>query len=487
MRNFSKLFITLLLMALPAISVSAQDNEKEQEQQSKVWTLEECLQYGLKNHPKVIMADSDVKSREASLMSAKAGFDFSLSGGANWRRSKDERSQGKDGEFITSGHSSDSRGESLSLSKPLFDNKKSLRVKQSREGLNAAKKDRETTLISLASNIKTMYFRALQAQYMLQVKLETLDGYEKHLKKVESFVEVGTHAPFDITKAQVNVANARVDLISAKSNLKQALVNVGNAIGIGGPVHIASLELQELPEFTGKEKRELLKVALERPEVKSSEASLKSAKLGLRESKSSHIPTLSASSGYSWNGDMSPQTHGWNVGVSMSWSLFDGRNTKASVKSAKASVDRSKASLDNLKLNIDKEVESSLNDIIDAAQRYKANEILVQQASESLDLAEGRYDAGLGSPLEITDARVDYEKAKGNLVNAYFDCLIAMTTLDSTLGHMPKEYNAETSIVAKDDSEEAEAETEDLSVRIEPMAAEDSEKIDLEFENKSEK
>lgn len=477
MNKFSKIFVTLCLMTAPVWVVSAQETELKEE--PKIWSLEDCLQYGLKNHPKVVMADSDVKSAEASLLSAKGGFDPRISASTNWGNSKQRKTYNakrinEDGTISTvvEGKKSDSHSESVSISQKIYDfGRSSLQIKQARESLKAAKKNRETALIELASNIKTMYFKAQQAQCMLQVKLDTLAGYERHLDKVESFVEVGTHAPYDITKAQVDVANARVDLISAKNNLNQALVNVGNAIGIEGPIHIAAYEVQTLPELDENAKVEFVKIALERPDVKAAESNVKSARFSVREAKCSLKPTISSNAGYSWNGTSTPQNNGWSVGLGVSWQIFDGRNTKASINRAQSSYERSKASLDNLKLNIDKEVENAVNDIVSDVQRVKAYEYVVRQASESLNLAEGRYDAGLSSPLEVTDARVDYEKAEGNFISAYFDCLIAQTTLDSILGKMPPEYGLNNAVEELHDN-----------VTIEEDLEKKSDKLDIEFE-----
>ena len=449
------ILITLMALLIAPTSAVVLAKEAESEKsETKIWSLEDCLEYGLKNHPKVIMADNDVKSAEASLLSAKSSFDPSISASVSWRGSRNERERdSKTGEYNTNGHFTQNHDEGLSLSKKLYDSGRfSLQKKEAVEALKSAKKDRETTLIALAANIKTMYFKAQQAQCLLQVKLETLDGYEKHLKKVESFVEIGTHAPYDITKAQVDVANARVDLISAKNTLKQALVNVGNAIGIGESVHVAPYELMELPDIDESSKEELIRLAMERPEVKSMEAKLRATKLKIKEAKSALKPTISANAGYSWKNDYTPQDHGWSVGAGISWPIYNGRSTIASINSAKSAYAKNKASYDNLKLDIDKEVENGISDIVDSVQRVKAYGVVVQQASESLYLAEGRYDAGLGSPLEITDARVDYEKAKGNWVSAYFECLISQTNLDKILGKMPLEYGLNKAVEKLNDS-----------------------------------
>jgi outer membrane protein TolC len=66
--------------------------------------------------------------------------------------------------------------------------------------------------------------------------------------------------------------------------------------------------------------------------------------------------------------------------------------------------------------------------------------VLVQQASESVYLAEGRYDAGLGNPLEVNDARVEYTRARGNYIVSFFDSLIARAELDRVVGDLPREF-----------------------------------------------
>ncbi|HQB84478.1 MAG TPA: TolC family protein, partial [Candidatus Rifleibacterium sp.] len=103
-------------------------------------------------------------------------------------------------------------------------------------------------------------------------------------------------------------------------------------------------------------------------------------------------------------------------------------------------LENNAAALENSKLAVSAELENSITGLTDALERLQATTVLVQQASESLHLAEGRYDAGLGSPLEITDARVEFARARGNHVVAMFDSLIAQAELDRVLGRLPAEY-----------------------------------------------
>jgi len=429
-KNFL-LTILLTVALLNPVNAEPETASSTVEASEKHWTLEDCLKYGVAMHPQVKIAASTVASNKARLLQARSGHDPQVSMRASWQRSKSE---------LPARPSSDNTSESLSVSKTLYDSgQRELSEKAARESLAAAQARYESTLTDVAAGIKNAFYRAQQAQAMLQVRLETLSGYESHLEKVEGFVEVGSRPPFDITRAQVDVANARVDLISARSQLKVTLANLSRAIGLETSISIAGVERIELPTIDPAGKAQMLQEALQRPEIRSAEFQRKAADYGVKEARKSLSPSLSASADYRWSGNVSPQDQQWGMGLSMSWPVFDGSLTRARIDSAKSQLDNSAASLENLRLSVTAELENSITGVSDAVERYDATSYLVQQASESLHLAEARYYAGLSSPIEITDARVEYARARGSQVVSYFDGLIAWSELDRVLGRLPAE------------------------------------------------
>ncbi len=404
---------------------------------SHPWTLEQCLQYGLSRHPQLRIAESNVSAEKARVMQTGSAYDPKLDLRANWRHSKVETASGRNIVDATT----DSTSESISASKLLFDaGQTSLQKRAAGESLAAAKARRDSTLTELAANIKAAFFRAQQAIELLKVREETLEGYERHLEKVESFVEVGTRAPFDITRAQVDVANARVELISARSNLKVALAGLTRAVGLSETIEIAPYEDFRQPTGLAEDKDKLFGEAMSRPDLKAADFQVKAADLRLKEARLGRSPSVSASADYQWSGTVSPLDRQWGMGVSMSWPVFDGAITRAQIDSARSTLENNAAALENSRLAVNAELENSITGLTDALERLQATTVLVQQASESLHLAEGRYDAGLGSPLEITDARVEFARARGNHVVALFDSLIAQAELDRVLGRLPAEY-----------------------------------------------
>ncbi len=419
---------------------------------SQTWTLEQCLHHGLSRHPQLRIAESGVSAEKARLLQTRSAYDPKLDLRANWRHSKVETASGRNIVDATT----DSTSESVSASKLLFDaGQTGLQKKAAAESLAAAKARRDSTLTGLAADIKAAFFRAQQATELLKVREETLEGYERHLEKVESFVEVGTRAPFDITRARVDVANARVELISARSSLKVALAGLARAVGLSETIEIARYEDFRQPTGLLEDKDRLITEAMSRPDLKAAGLQVRAADLRLKEARLGHSPSISASADYQWSGTISPLDRQWGMGVSMSWPVFDGAITRAQIDSARSNLENTAAALENSRLAVNAELENSITGLTDALERLQATTVLVQQASESLNLAEGRYDAGLGSPLEITDARVEFARARGNHVVALFDSLIARAELDRVLGRLPAEYRIQAIPAPEKESGEA--------------------------------
>ncbi len=427
--------LNFLLAALLTLSMAA--HAQEQPAASAPWTLEDCLKHGLASHPQIKITRSTVDSQKAGMMQIDSAYDPKLSLRAGWNHAKTDAAKGRN----LADPTTDSTSESVSASKLLYDSGQTRLLKKAAGASLAAASSRlDSTLTEMAADIKAAFFRAQQAKALLQVRQETLDGYERHLEKVESFVEVGSRAPFDITRAQVDVANARVELISARSNLKVALANLARVVGLENNIEVTAYAEDNPPANIYDGRDQLLGEALQRPDVKAAQYQVDAAGYRVKEAKLSRSPSLSASADYQWSGTAAPLDRSWGMGVNLSWPVFDGKLTRAQIDSARSNLDNNAASLENVKLSVAAELENSLTGFTDALERLQATTILVQQASESLHLAEGRYDAGLGSPLEITDARVEYARARGNRVVAYFDSLIAQAELDRVLGRLPAEY-----------------------------------------------
>jgi len=404
------------------------------------WNLSDCLAYGLTYHPSLRQQDGSVQSAEARIGQARSSMAVKVEADANLNRRRTEYSHALRGGGLKG--LTDSTSDSVSVRKVLNDsgrNRDQVRALQS--GHQAAIQDRTWQSIQVAGEIKAAFYQTLQAQAMIRVKSESYQSFLTHLEKVKGFVEVGNRPPYDITRAEVDVANARVTLIQAESDFRLARARLAQAVGFEGEIEIgvppsatSSATLQPVIE-----PKDLHQAALKRPDLTAASFQVKSAEHQVSQAKKSLKPTLSGAAGYDWSGSVTPIDRSWSVAVNLNLPFLDGKLHQYQRREAEGSLQSARARLDSLRLNVRTAVETAITSVTDSFKRLEAAEILLRQASESLHLAEGRYDAGIGSPIEITDARTSFSNAQGTLTTTSFDTLIALSRLDLALGKMPAE------------------------------------------------
>jgi outer membrane protein TolC len=125
---------------------------------------------------------------------------------------------------------------------------------------------------------------------------------------------------------------------------------------------------------------------------------------------------------------------GWSVGAQLSVPLFSGYLTKYQVEEARANLDVLAANEALIRQTIYQEVKQAWLNLQEAADRIATAELTVRQATENLDLANGRYAYGVGNPIEVTDALVSVSNAKTAHIAALYDYRLAQASLEKAAG-----------------------------------------------------
>ena len=274
----------------------------------------------------------------------------------------------------------------------------------------------------------------LQAQYLEKVDQEALAQTEEHLKLAEAFYKAGTQPEYDVTKAQVDVANAKLNLIHSQNQIKVSKLLLENSLGVKIPNEFI---------ITDSLKYDSLKISID--SVKSvaldNRTDLKSLKLKLAAQKSlvlsvwsQNLPSISAFGNYNWNGFDFPLYSRWNAGINLSIPIFQGFSVSAQVQQAESQEKNIEASIEQLTLSILSEVQENYLAVIEAENRIAAVKQLVLQAEENFRLATQRYKAGVGSATEITDAQLALSNARYSNIQANYDYLTSLVRLKRSMG-----------------------------------------------------
>jgi outer membrane protein TolC len=230
------------------------------------------------------------------------------------------------------------------------------------------------------------------------------------------------------------VANARVVLIQARNQVDLGQTILVNAIGIETT---APLDIEDILTYdpVSLDLRTLLQEALtNRPELRQARAQIEAAQAQLAGAKAGYLPTVTATGLYGGaSGD--PALHEtWSITGNLSWNLFQGFLTASQVRETTALVAAARANYTTQELQVRLDVEQAYFTVVAASESVGATDKEVQSAQENLQLAQGRYDAGVGTILDLTTAQVALSSAQADQVRALTTFRVGLATLDRVLG-----------------------------------------------------
>jgi len=392
-----------------------------------ILNLRQCIKIALKNYPDIIAARSTVGVNQSRIGQAKASYYPQIGLSSGYSRYSPAS--------ITTNHSFDEYTGRATLRQNIYDfGKTATQVKTQRLNLDSSRSDLKNISEQIIFKVKQAYFGVLKAQRQRAVATETVTQFQQHLKQAKGFYEVGTRPKFDVTKAEVDLSNAKLNLLIALNALRTAKADLNNALGIPDAPPYAIEDNLVFQKYDVTFKEALQRAYKQRPDFQSTNYRKKALEESVRLAKKGYYPTLSGNADYNWSGERFPLTHAWSVGVTLSFPLFNGFLTKYQVEEARKNLRVFKANEESLKQNISLEVQKSYLNLKEAEERIPVTELTVKQAKENLNIANGRYKAGVGNPIEVTDAEVALTNAKTAYIEALYDYKVAEASLVKAMG-----------------------------------------------------
>jgi outer membrane protein TolC len=318
-------------------------------------------------------------------------------------------------------------------------------VEAARELLNATGHNYKTTVDSVILGVKQSYYVLLGSQAIVKVREETVKNRELLVKQARGFYEVGTRARIDVVRAESNLYTAQADLITAQNAVKVSWVQLKNALGLRELAERPLVEeaaMTTIP-FTLEEARE--RAYVHRPELKSFEAQRRAQDQNIAVARRGHLPDVLFSANYGRTHDSDdtsgirrfntfPLQPSWSVGLNLNIPIFDGFRTTNRVEETLRNYYVIRAQEEAQRQQVALDVEQAYLRLVELQERIKANEAAANAAKENLDLADGRYQVGVGSIIEVTDAQTLYTDAQTTYIRALYEYKIADAQLVRAIG-----------------------------------------------------
>jgi outer membrane protein len=307
-------------------------------------------------------------------------------------------------------------------------------AKRSADGQAAQTRSLELTT---ALNVRTSYFAARAQDELVAVAQASLDNTRAHLNQIQAFVSAGARPEIDVAQSRAEVANAKLALVNAKNAAALARARLAQTMGVKGPVR------EGLPDGppgpTAGEEAALDTLVAEalraRPESAQLEAQVQAQELSLAAVKGTYWPTLSAQlSANAQARQLNTVVPNVSGQLALSWQLYQGGLTQAQQAEAEATLAAVKAQVDTLAQQVRLDVEQAQLDVLASREAVEVSNEAKAAAAERLRLAEGRYQAGAGSVIELSDAQVAFTQAGAQAAQATFTLAASRARLVAALG-----------------------------------------------------
>jgi outer membrane protein len=410
-------------------------------------TLSECLAIAEKSHPDLAASRGHVEAAQAKMKGSRAGYlprvDFS---GYYTRQTYNYAPT----PGISPAQFAAAAGPQTSATAPYYDIGLNLgqtiydggarrgTVSHFDAELHSAQQSLERTRDLIFLNVRQAYFTVLAAEEVVRVRTETVANQSKHLDQITAFYKVGRRPKIDVTNQSVVLATSQVDLRQSQENLEIARAALATAMGI-------PIEQAPEPANTLAETREpgalpdlLSEAAATRPDVHALQQQIAVAQADIVVARSAFRPNIGFSTFFNYRNLKFPLVYNWSLGAQIAQNLFAGFADRSHLEETQALERVAHASLASLLQQVRQEVFTDYADLKVAEDKIGLSLKAEEDARENLALAEGRYQAGYGNIIELTDAQLLSTQSQVQTITARYDYQIASARLDSALGRKPK-------------------------------------------------
>ncbi|MGD1008890.1 MAG: TolC family protein [Candidatus Aminicenantales bacterium] len=422
-----------IFLVLSALTASYGGQTAEVIQKGQTLNLEQCIAITLERLPAILAVRATSEADKSLIRQAEANYYPQI----DWSSAFNRTSVGPRSSygFKTSSVTYNYYSTGLNLSQDIFDfGKTPTQVRIQRLTYNSSVSDIETAIQQAVFNVKQDYYGVLQAKRNTDVVEDAVKQYQLHLDQANGQYEVGLAPKYDVTKAQVDLGNAKVNLIKARNAVKLALATLNNAMGVTGTLEYDVQDNMAFEAYGVSFEDALAEAYKNRPDLTSLVAKRQAAESSITLAKKGFFPVLSGSASYDYAGNAFPLGRGWSLGVSLDVPVFNGFLTTAQVAQARANLNVIRANEESLRQSVYLAVEQAYINLKEAEELVPVDELNVTAAQENFDIANGSYKEGVGDPIQVADASAALITAKIAYIDALYQCKVTRATLEQAMG-----------------------------------------------------
>ena len=308
-------------------------------------------------------------------------------------------------------------------------------IEQRDEEAHAALSQSQLMELDLIFEAAQRYFALLAAGQKVRVYQKAIEQRSEQLHAAQVKASANLTPQIDVLTAQAALARAKTDLLEVSDERDIARVALNNTMAIdrNAPDYDLADVLTYQP-VSGSLESFFTSAIASRPDLRALEAGARAAGAQIKQARSDYFPSAGATAGYSAIGTGLPAANNFNAGIVITWPIFNGFSTQHQVQEAKATQNAIRYAIEDLEQRVWLDVKSSYLQLQTAVDRIHQAEATLAASSGQLELADKRYNAGLGNIIELTDAERFYIQDDAAYVDALYAYSVAKATLDRVTG-----------------------------------------------------
>lgn len=429
--------------------------------QTKKWTLEECVEFAIKNNITIKQSELDVKSSEIDKKAAIGSFLPTANANAShsWNIGLNQN--------ITTGllenQTTQFTSAGLNSSVDIYNGLQNINRLRRADLTRVASQYRlDKMKDDVALNVANGFLQILFNKESIKVQKEQLAFDEMQLNRSVELVNVGTIPKGDLLDAKATVAADQQRLVAAENALFLSKLSLAQLLQVEDfqnfDIVDTAYEVTESPVALQKPEDILSKAKQERVELKIARTNLEIAEKDVKIAKGAYQPSLTGFYSFStrasytdriigfdgvgnpiYSGpaplfDQFSDNKGHNFGVQLNIPILNGFSTRNNVARTKIALENSQISMKQAELDLERNVYTAITDAKGALKSYETAIVALEARQGAIDYAKERFNVGMMNSFEFSQAQNLFINAQSEVLRAKYDYIFKIKIVEFYFG-----------------------------------------------------
>lgn len=393
-------------------------------------TLAGVVEQALCNNPQTREAWANARAQAAQVGVSESAYlpSVSLSGGESRNRANGAAGYNQ-------------LNATAALSYVLYDfGARSASLESAKQILAAANATQDATIQSVFLATVQAYYQLFAARAAVESARETEKSAQESVSAATARHKVGAATPADQLQAQTALSQAVLNRIRAEGDFANAQGLLANSMGLdANRLPALAPPAAGVPDarFESDIERLIAEARRLRPDLAAAEAQVKAARAGEDAARAAGLPTISLASNLGHaDSSLASSSNTSSLGVSVAFPLFTGYSNTYRIRAARELTETRLAQQERLARQVALDVWKAYQSVTTETQAVKSSADLLASATQSEQVALGRYKAGVGSFLDLLTAQSALASARMQKIQALYNWQVARATLAQSIGRL---------------------------------------------------